>query len=87
MGALADEPAAFCGVNIEKGSAMRWRMGRRSSNIDDRRGQGGFSGFGDDSYRPDRSAQGHGTPTDAAPASPAETTLVLPDGVLVDVLA
>jgi flagellar hook-length control protein FliK len=48
---------------------------------------GGFSGFGDDSYRPDRSAQGHGTPTDAAPASPAETTLVLPDGVLVDVLA
>ena len=25
---------------------MRWRMGRRSSNIEDRRGQGGFSGFG-----------------------------------------
>ncbi len=25
---------------------MRWRMGRRSSNIDDRRGQGGFGGLG-----------------------------------------
>ncbi len=51
---------------------------------------GGFGAFGDDPYRPARSAQAHGTPAetvDAAPASPAETTLVLPDGVLVDVLA
>jgi flagellar hook-length control protein FliK len=52
---------------------------------------GGFGAFGDDNYRPGfGSSQRTGGSTaetaDAAPAG-AETTLVLPDGVLVDVLA
>ena len=51
---------------------------------------GGFGAFGDDSYRPgfgsSRRTGGSTAETVDAPA-PAETTLVLPDGVLVDVLA
>jgi hypothetical protein len=49
---------------------------------------GGFGAFGDDDYRPGFGSSPRGStaePVDAAPA--AETTLVLPDGVLVDVLA
>ena len=50
---------------------------------------GGADGFGDQ-LPPGRQRQpaapDSGEPTDAAPA-PAETTLVLPGGVLVDVLA
>ena len=51
---------------------------------------GGFGAFGDD-YRPgfgssQRTGVSDAESVDAAPA-PAETTLVLPDGVLVDVLA
>jgi flagellar hook-length control protein FliK len=51
---------------------------------------GGFGAFGDDNYRPGfGSSQRANGPTTAEPAAPApaETTLVLPDGVLVDVLA
>ena len=50
---------------------------------------GGFGAFGDDNYRPGFGSSQRGStaePADAAPAA-AETTLVLPDGVLVDVLA
>ena len=52
---------------------------------------GGFGAFGDDNYRPgfgssQRNGVSDAETVDAAPAA-AETTLVLPDGVLVDVLA
>ena len=52
---------------------------------------GGFGAFGDDNYRPgfgssQRTGVSDAETVDAAPAA-AETTLVLPDGVLVDVLA
>ena len=50
-----------------------------------------FGAFGDDNYRPGfgssrRTGGSTAETVDAAPAA-AETTLVLPDGVLVDVLA
>ena len=52
---------------------------------------GGFGAFGDDNYRPGfgSSQRNGGTTAETADAVPAgaETTLVLPDGVLVDVLA
>ena len=52
---------------------------------------GGFGAFGDDNHRPgfgssQRNGVSDAETVDAAPAA-AETTLVLPDGVLVDVLA